>query len=160
SEASFRKACRVDCRGRAEIGYNWPRAGRAPGVPQCLASDEGCKVSFYMARYATARYSVNESREARWARCVALFFINLMILTMLLPRFASLTTPAEMNLLAVSIGGLFIAIGIALFAIVRIWFGGQTGAAQSVAAIFIACLGLAAPLYYLSHAVTLPLMYD
>jgi uncharacterized protein (DUF1499 family) len=78
----------------------------------------------------------------------------------LLHSFASLTTPAAMNLMAVSIGGLFLAIGIALFAIVRIWFGGQTGAAQAVAAIFIACLGLAAPLYFLSHAVTLPWLYD
>jgi uncharacterized protein (DUF1499 family) len=113
-----------------------------------------------MARYATARYSVKEAREATWARRVALFFVQLMILTVLLHRFASLTTPAAMNLMAVSIGGLFVAIGIAFFAIVRIWFGGQTGAGQAVAAIFIACLGLAAPLYFLSHAVTLPLMYD
>ncbi len=113
-----------------------------------------------MARYATARYSVKEAREAVWARRVALFCVQLMILTVLLHRFASLTTPAAMNLMAVSIGGLFLTIGIALFAIVRIWFGGQTGAAQAVAAIFIACLGLAAPLYFLSHAVTLPWMYD
>jgi uncharacterized protein (DUF1499 family) len=113
-----------------------------------------------MARYATARYSVKEAREAVWARRVALFFVQLMILTVLLHRFASLTTPAAMNLMAVSTGGLFLAIGIALFAIVRIWFGGQTGAAQAVAAIFIAFLGLAAPLYFLSHVVTLPWMYD
>ena len=42
----------------------------------------------------------------------------------------------------------------------RIWFGGQTGAGQAFAAIFIACLGLAAPLYFLSHAVTLPQLTD
>ena len=113
-----------------------------------------------MARYATARYSVKEAREATWARRVALFFVQLMILTVLLHRFASLTTPSAMNLMAVSIGGLFLAIGIAIFAIVRIWFGGQTGAGQAFAAIFIACLGLAAPLYFLSHAVTLPQLND
>lgn len=113
-----------------------------------------------MARYATARYAVKEAREATWARRVALFFVQLMILTVLLHRFASLTTPAAMNLMAVSIGGMFVAIGIAVFAIVRIWFGGQTGAGQAFAAIFIACLGLAAPLYFLSHAVTLPRLYD
>ena len=33
-----------------------------------------------MARYATARYSVKEAREATWARRVALFFVQLMIL--------------------------------------------------------------------------------
>ena len=113
-----------------------------------------------MARYATARYSVKEAREATWARRVALFFVQLMILTVLLHRFASLTTPAALNLIAVSIAGLFLAIGIAVGSIVRIWFGGQSGASQAFAAIFIACIGLAAPLYYLSHAVTLPRLTD
>ncbi|MGH6784886.1 MAG: hypothetical protein ACREBP_09725, partial [Sphingomicrobium sp.] len=79
-----------------------------------------------MARYATARYSVKEAREATWARRIALFFVQLLILTVLLHRFASLATPAALNLIGVSIAGLFVAIGIAVFAIVRIWFGGQT----------------------------------
>jgi len=113
-------------------------------------------VSFSMARYATARYAVKEAREATWARRVALFFVQLMILTVLLHRFVSLATPAALNLLAVSIAGLLIAIGIAVAAIVRIWFGGQTGAAQAFAAIFIACLGLAVPGFYLAHAALLP----
>ena len=113
-----------------------------------------------MARYATARYSVKEAREATWARRIALFFVQLLILTVLLHRFASLATPAALNLIGVSIAGLFIAIGIAVFAIVRIWFGGQTGAAQAFAAIFIACLGLAVPAFYLSHAALLPRIND
>lgn len=113
-----------------------------------------------MARYATARYSVKEAREATWARRVALFFVQLLILTVLLHRFASLSTPAALNLIAVSIAGLFVAIGIAVEAIVRIWFGGQTGTSHAFAAILIACIGLAAPLYYLSHALTLPRLND
>ena len=113
-----------------------------------------------MARYATARYSVKEAREATWARRIALFFVQLLILTVLLHRFASLATPAALNLIGVSIAGLFVAIGIAVFAIVRIWFGGQTGAAQAFAAIFIACLGLAVPAFYLSHAALLPRIND
>jgi Protein of unknown function (DUF1499) len=113
-----------------------------------------------MARYATARYPAKEAHEATWARRAALFFLQLLILTVLLHRFASLTTPAAMNLMAVSVAGLFIAIAIAVGALVRIWFGGQTGAAQAFAAIFIACIGLAVPLFYLSHAVTLPRLND
>jgi uncharacterized protein (DUF1499 family) len=109
-----------------------------------------------MARYATARYAVKEAREATWARRVALFFVQLMILTVLLHRFAGLATPAALNLMGVSIAGLLIAIAIAVGALVRIWFGGQTGAAQAFAAIFIACLGLAAPGFYLSKAALLP----
>jgi hypothetical protein len=104
-----------------------------------------------MARYATARYAVKEAREATWARRVALFFVQLMILTVLLHRFAGLATPAALNLMGVSIAGLLIAIAIAVGALVRIWFGGQTGAGQAFAAIFIACLGLAAPSFYLSR---------
>ena len=113
-----------------------------------------------MARYSTARYSIKEAREATWARRIALFFVQLLILTVLLHRFASLNTPAAMNLLAVSILGLFAAIAIAFASIVRIWFGGQTWASQAVAAIFIALVGLAAPLFYLSHTITKPMLND
>jgi uncharacterized protein (DUF1499 family) len=113
-----------------------------------------------MARYATARYAVKEAREALWARRVALFFVQLLILTVLLHRFATLSTPAAMNLIAVCIAGLFVAIGIAVTSLVRIWFGGQTGAGQAFAAILIACIGLAAPAYFLSHALTRPRLTD
>jgi uncharacterized protein (DUF1499 family) len=109
-----------------------------------------------MARYATARYAVKEAREATWARRVALFFVQLLILTVLLHRFASLVTPVALNLIAVSIAGLLIAIAIAVASIVRIWFGGQIGASQAVAAIFIACVGLALPGFYLAKAALLP----
>jgi uncharacterized protein (DUF1499 family) len=113
-----------------------------------------------MARYATARYSVKEAHEATWARRMALFFVQLLILTVLLHHFAGLTTPSALNLIFVSLAGLGIAIFIAVASLVRIWFGGQTGAAQAFAAILIACLGLAVPLYYLSHAFTLPRLND
>jgi uncharacterized protein (DUF1499 family) len=109
-----------------------------------------------MARYATARYSVKEAREATWARRIALFFLQLLILTALLHHFGTLSTPAAINLLGVSIAGMLLAIAVAVASLVRIWFGGQTGGAQAFAAIFIACFGLAVPGFYLSHAVTLP----
>lgn len=117
-------------------------------------------MSFSTARYSTARFAVKEAHEATWARRIALFFLQLLILAVLLHRFASLTTPVAMNLLAVSMVGMLIAIAIAVFSIVRIWFGGQTGAAQAFAAIFIAMVGLAAPAYYLSRIATLPPLTD
>jgi uncharacterized protein (DUF1499 family) len=113
-------------------------------------------MSYTMARHATARYAVKEAREATWARRIALFFVQLMILTALLHHFGTLSTPAAINLLGVSIGGMLLAIAVAVASLVRIWFGGQTGGAQAFAAIFIACLGLAVPGFYLSYAVTLP----
>lgn len=117
-------------------------------------------MSFSTARYSTARFAVKEAHEATWARRFALFFVQLMILTVLLHRFASLGTPAAMNLLAVSVVGLLVAIAIAVFSLVRIWFGGQAGTAQAFAAIFVAMVGLAVPLYYLSHVVKLPPLTD
>jgi uncharacterized protein (DUF1499 family) len=117
-------------------------------------------LSLSTTRYATARFSVKEAHEATWARRIALFFVQLLILTVLLHRFASLTTPAALNLIVVSLAGLVVAIGIAVFSLVRIWFGGQTGALQAFAAILIAVIGMAAPLFYLSHAALLPRLND
>jgi uncharacterized protein (DUF1499 family) len=117
-------------------------------------------VSFTMARYATARYSVKEAREATWARRIALFFLQLLILTVILHHFATLTTPAAINLIGVSLAGLLIAIAIAVFSLVRIWFGGQIGGAQAFAAIFIALIGLGVPAFYLSYAILLPRLND
>lgn len=113
-----------------------------------------------MARYSTARYTVKEAHEAVWARRIALFFVQLLIFTVLLHRFASLSTPAAINLLVVSIAGLLIAIAIAVGSLIRIWFGGQSGASHAVAAVFIACLGLALPGYYLAKAARLPMLTD
>jgi hypothetical protein len=113
-----------------------------------------------MARYSTARYTVKEAHEAVWARRIALFFVQLLIFTVLLHRFASLSTPAAINLLVVSIAGLLIAIAIAVGSLIRIWFGGQSGASHAVAAVFIACLGLALPGYYLTKAARLPMLTD
>jgi len=113
-------------------------------------------MSLSMARYATAHYPVKEAYEATWARRIALFFVQLLILTVLLHRFASLTTPAALNLIFVSIAGLFVAIGIAVFSLVRIWFGGQIGATQAFAAILIALLGLTVPAFYVGKAAFLP----
>jgi len=107
-----------------------------------------------------ARYMQKEAHEGLWARRVALFFLQLLVLTVLLHRFASLSTPAAMNLLAVSIVGLLAAIAIAGYGLMRIWFGGDLGLGYAVGAIIIALIGLAVPLYYLSQAVLLPPLTD
>ena len=88
-----------------------------------------------------AIYLQKTVHEGLWARRMALFFVQLLILTVLLHRFGSLATPAALNLLTVSIGGLVFAIIIALVGIVRIWFGGQIGAGQAFAGIAIALIG-------------------
>jgi uncharacterized protein (DUF1499 family) len=107
-----------------------------------------------------AIYLQKTVHEGLWARRMALFFVQLLILTVLLHRFGSLATPAALNLLTVSIGGLVLAIIVALVGIVRIWFGGQIGAGQAFAGIAIALIGLALPLYYFSQFFLLPQLTD
>jgi uncharacterized protein (DUF1499 family) len=111
-------------------------------------------------RYSTARYVVKEAREAKWARRAALFFLQLLILTVILHRLAGLSTPAAVNLIGVSVVGMAIAVVVAVISLVRIWFGGQVGAAQDFAAIAIGLIGLALPVYYLAKAVELPQLTD
>jgi uncharacterized protein (DUF1499 family) len=107
-----------------------------------------------------AIYLQKTVHEGLWARRMALFFVQLLILTVLLHRFGSLATPAALNLLTVSIGGMVLAIIVAVVGLVRIWFGGQIGAGQAFAAIAIALIGLALPLYYLSQFFMLPQLTD
>jgi uncharacterized protein (DUF1499 family) len=55
---------------------------------------------------------------------------------------------------------MFIALVIALVSLVRIWFGGQSGAAQDFGAITLALIGLAVPTFFLAKAVMLPPLID
>jgi len=107
-----------------------------------------------------AIYLQKTVHEGLWARRMALFFVQLLILTVLLHRFGSLATPAALNLFTVSIGGLVLAIIVAVAGLVRIWFGGQIGAGQAFAGIAIALIGLALPLYYFSQFFLLPRLND
>ena len=104
----------------------------------------------------TTRYLVKEAHEATWARRVALFFLQLLILTVLLHRFAGLATPSALNLLTVSVAGLVIAVLIAIGALVRIWIGGEIGASQAIVAILVAAAGLALPAFYGAQYFMLP----
>src|SRR5262249_45795995 len=119
-----------------------------------------CDVNYSMARYATARFPVKEAHEATWARRIALFFVQLLILTVLLHRFSLLTTPVALNLMGVSLAGLFLAIAIAFVSFVRIWFGGHPAAGQPFPPMVIALLGLPAPAFFAAKAAFLPRLND
>lgn len=108
----------------------------------------------------TAIYLQGTVHEGLWSRRMALFFVQLLVLTVLLHRFGSLATPAAMNLLGVAIGGLLLAIAVAVFALIRIWFGGQQGAGQAFTGIAIALVGLALPAWFLAQAIMLPRLTD
>src|SRR4051812_24447637 len=108
----------------------------------------------------SARYLYKVAHEATWARRIALFFLQLLLLTVLLHRFSLLGTPVAMNLLAVSVLGLVLAVAISAVALTRIWFGGHAGASQAFGAIGIALIGLALPLWSLSQLALLPPLTD
>jgi uncharacterized protein (DUF1499 family) len=116
--------------------------------------------NYSLERFSTARFAVKEAHEAKWARRIALFFLQLLILTVILHRFAGLGTPAAVNLIGVSMVGMAIAVIIAVGSLIRIWFGGQIGAAQDFGAIVLGLIGLALPVYFLSKAVLLPPLTD
>jgi uncharacterized protein (DUF1499 family) len=108
----------------------------------------------------TAIYLQKTVHEGLWSRRMALFFVQLLILTVVLHRFGLLATPAALNLFGVSLGGLVLAILIAVIGLVRIWFGGQAGGKEAFAGIGIALVGLAVPLYFLSNFFLLPRLND
>jgi uncharacterized protein (DUF1499 family) len=108
----------------------------------------------------TAIYLQKTVQEGLWSRRIALFFLQLLILTVVLHRFGMIATPSALNLFAVSLGGLVLAILVAVFGLVRIWFGGQAGGKEAFAGIAIALIGLAAPLYFLSNVFMLPRLND
>jgi uncharacterized protein (DUF1499 family) len=108
----------------------------------------------------SARYIQKEARGGIWSRRMALFFLQLLVLAVLLHRFFSLSTPAAMNLLALSTLGLVLAILVAMGALVRIWFGGQRGATAAVAGIVIALIGLSLPGWFLAKFIMLPRLTD
>jgi len=116
--------------------------------------------NYSLDRFSTARFAVKEAREARWARRIALFFLQLLVLTVILHRFFGLGTPAAVNLIGVSMVGMAIAVIIAVGSLIRIWYGGQTGAAQDFAAIVLGLMGLALPVYFLTKVVLLPPLTD
>jgi len=111
-------------------------------------------------RYSTARYVVKEAYEGKWARRAAVFFLQLLILTVILHRFAGLGTPAAINLVLVSAAGMAIAVVIAVISLIRIWFGGQTGAGQDFGAIAVGLIGLALPAFFAWKGAMLPPLTD
>ena len=108
----------------------------------------------------TARYVQKEAQECTWSRRLALFFVQLLILTVLLHRLGGVSTPVAMNLLAVGVVGLVAVIVLAFAGLGRIWFGGQLGASEAVAGILVALVGLALPTWYISQFATLPALTD
>lgn len=106
------------------------------------------------------RWIRKRSRSAVWSRRLAIFFLQLLILTVLLHRFGSLGTQAALNLLSVSITGLILAFGLGIFGLIRIWRRDDLGAVQAVFGVLLALAGLAPFLWFGGQAAFLPPIDD
>jgi Protein of unknown function (DUF1499) len=85
-------------------------------------------------------------RSARWASRIAVFSVGLLVVTLLLHRFAAMATPLALNLFVVGLGGAALALLIGLVAAVRIWFTGYAGAGSAAVGILLALSALVGPL--------------
>lgn len=102
-----------------------------------------CNSIAFEASGVTAQYVLKQAYEPVWSRRLALFFFQLLILTGLLHHFASLSTPAAINLVAVSGVGLFAALVLGIAGLLRIWYGDYYGVGEALVGIVIAVIGLA-----------------
>ncbi len=86
--------------------------------------------------------------------------IQLLFLTLILHRFASLHTPAALALFGVGLIVAILAILLAIWALLQIWNKGFSGARRALISIFFALIILIGPSYYLPKLLHLPMIND
>lgn len=97
---------------------------------------------------------------ASWSRWAAFFSAQLMLIGVILHRFAGLSTPVALNLFAASLAGGLLAILLGLMAYVSIWRNGRSGAWSATAGLAIGFAMLAWPAAVLPFYVSLPKIND
>ena len=100
------------------------------------------------------------SAKAILSHKVTFISFQLLILTLILHRFASLHTPAAMAIFAFGLICCLLAFLLAFWALVQIWNKGFSGARRAFISIFLAILVLAGPAYYFPKFINLPLIND
>ena len=100
------------------------------------------------------------STQALWSRRLALFSLQLLILTVILHRFGSLHTPSAINLLAAGLLGTAIALILAIWGGVQIWRRGISGLGSAVAGLFLVLAIFAFPAWNLPKLFLLPTLND
>ncbi len=100
------------------------------------------------------------SAKAVWSRKVATASFFLLLLTVILHRFASLHTPAALILIGVVVLGTLFAMVLATWSLKQIWDKGVDGAGRALVSILLGTIILAGPAYYLPKYLTLPAIND
>jgi hypothetical protein len=110
-----------------------------------------------MARHRFIEEQV--SRLAIWARRVALFSLAATIISVIIVRSGALEIVPALSTFAGALMLAVVAILLALCALVVIWFEGNSGAKQAIAALFIGLALIAYPAYLGIKAYRLPAIY-
>jgi uncharacterized protein (DUF1499 family) len=108
----------------------------------------------------TAVLLQRESKQALWARRIAVFAAQVVIISVLLHRFDLLGTRVATILLGFGAFGGLLAIALAWIALVRIWRQGLLRGGHAIAGVVIGLALLAGPLWYLPDLVTRPKIND
>jgi len=108
----------------------------------------------------SARIIKRESKLAIWARRIALFSVQLLVIGVLLHRFAKIGSLELTNLLAVSIAGALVALIIGMVALGQIWSRGTLGVGTALTAMCASLLMLAIPLWHLPSLLFKPKIND
>lgn len=97
---------------------------------------------------------------AAWSRRIALFSLQVIVLTVVLHRLASLPTPVALNLFLAGFAGAAIALLLGLAAFIIIWRQGRAGAWSAAAGVLVSLLLFAWPAATTPFIVNLPRMND
>jgi uncharacterized protein (DUF1499 family) len=96
----------------------------------------------------------------RWSSRIALFSASLIVADVVLHRLTSFPTPVAINLFAVGLAGLLLAVLVALIAFIQIWRRGYKGAGSAAVGVLVPALLLAWPLTYLPALLKQPPLND
>ena len=102
----------------------------------------------------------NHSRLASWSGRIALFSAGLTVTGVLLHRLTSFPTPAAINLFAICVVGLALAMALGLLSLIGIWRKGLTGAGAAFVGMFLPIVLLGWPLTFVPSLLKLPRIND
>lgn len=100
------------------------------------------------------------SAKAKWSRNLILFAIQLLLITLVLHRFADLYTPAALALFAIGFTTVALAILLAMWAMVQIWNRGFWGTGTVLFSVILAGMVFAGPALFLPKFLSNPALND
>lgn len=108
----------------------------------------------------TLRADSSNSRLAYRSLWLMAVVLQLVALAVLLHRFAGLSTPVALNLIAVALGGAAVAALMSLISLFDIWRNGRRGASAAAVTLVLAGLFSLWPAYLLGEAMSSPMLSD